>query len=147
VKFKETRQRKVLRDADLGGLSLRLILRYALLQLPEALCVVLGLFLIDHWWPVPSWLFWGIIGLWVAKDVALFPFLWRAYDWDHSDTSSNLLGRQGIVVRRLAPEGYVRIRGELWRAAISPHADPVENGARVRVIDIEGLTLHVQPSE
>jgi membrane-bound ClpP family serine protease len=83
--------------------------------------------------------------LWVAKDIALFPVLWRAYDWDPSSTSVSLNGDRGIVVRRIDPEGYIRIRGELWRAKISRGIGPIEKGEWVRVTDVEGLTLHVRP--
>jgi membrane protein implicated in regulation of membrane protease activity len=147
VKSKANRQPKAFRDVEPSGRRLALIIRYALLQLPEAVCVVIGLILIDHWWPVPAWLFWSIISLWLVKDIALFPLLWRAYDWNHSDMASNLLGQQGAVVRRLDPAGYIRIRGELWRAEISSNARPIEKGSAVRVVDAEGLTLHVQPTD
>lgn len=145
MKFKKTKQQKCIRDGLDGRRCLRLIGRYVLLQIPEALILVLVIVVVDRWWPLPGWLAWGIIGLWVAKDVALFPFLWRAYDWEASDDSLALHGEQGIVVRRLDPEGYIRVRGELWRAKISAESTSIEKGRSVRVIDVEGLTLYVQP--
>jgi membrane protein implicated in regulation of membrane protease activity len=38
----------------------------------------------------------------------------------------------------------VRLRGELWRA-VAPVAIPA--GARVRVVRVAGLTVHVTPAE
>jgi len=38
--------------------------------------------------------------------------------------------------------GYVRVRGELWRAISRA---PVEPGQAIRVLDINGLTLDVEP--
>ena len=38
--------------------------------------------------------------------------------------------------------GYVRVRGELWRAISKT---PVAPGQAIRVLDIHGLTLNVEP--
>lgn len=56
-----------------------------------------------------------------------------------------LIGAIGTVRQTLAPEGYVFVEGELWRAT-SP-AGPLEPGTAVRVIAIDGLTLTVMPAE
>jgi membrane-bound serine protease (ClpP class) len=54
---------------------------------------------------------------------------------------SGLVGTLGVVRERLAPEGQVLIRGELWRAVTQ--TGPVEPGTRVRVVAVDGLTLRV----
>jgi membrane-bound serine protease (ClpP class) len=41
-------------------------------------------------------------------------------------------------------EGMVRVRGELWRARAR---GPIPEGARVRVVDVDGLTVHVEPMD
>jgi len=56
-----------------------------------------------------------------------------------------LIGAVGTVRQAIAPEGYVFVEGELWRAK-SP-AGPLEPGTTVRVIAIDGLTLTVMPAE
>lgn len=56
-----------------------------------------------------------------------------------------LIGAVGTVRQPLDPEGYVFVEGELWRAS-SPAA-PLEPGARVRVIAVDGLHLTVMPAE
>jgi membrane protein implicated in regulation of membrane protease activity len=38
--------------------------------------------------------------------------------------------------------GLVFVRGELWRA-VAPR--PIDKGARVRIVRVDGLTLHVEP--
>jgi len=53
-----------------------------------------------------------------------------------------LLGQTGIARERLQPEGQVLVQGELWRAVA--RGTPVEEGARVRVVDVNGLTLTVE---
>ena len=120
-------------------------LRYVLLNIPELAAVVLILMIVEHWVGLPVWLFWSIIGLWVAKDALLFPFVWRAYDWNRSEPSRSMIGAQGIAKQRLAPSGYVRIRGELWRAERLGEGPPIEAGQIVRVEKMEGLTVFVIP--
>ena len=54
---------------------------------------------------------------------------------------SGLVGTLGVVRERLAPEGHVLVHGELWRAVAE--GGPLEPGAQVRVLAIDGLTLRV----
>lgn len=49
----------------------------------------------------------------------------------------------GIARTRLAPEGKVLVHGEYWDAISSV---PVDEGARVRVTSVHGLTLQVEPA-
>jgi membrane-bound ClpP family serine protease len=53
-----------------------------------------------------------------------------------------LVGKQGRVVTRCAPEGQVSVNGEIWRARCEQGADV---GQKVRVQGLEGLTLVVEP--
>jgi membrane-bound serine protease (ClpP class) len=46
-----------------------------------------------------------------------------------------------VAEESLAPEGWVRLMGERWRAVAD---GPVGKGDRVRVLRLEGLTLHVK---
>lgn len=116
-----------------------------MLNIPELAAVVLILIVIEHWVVLPVWLFWSIIGFWIVKDALLFPFVWRAYDWNRSGQSGSMIGAQGIATQSLAPSGYVRIRGELWRAERIGKGPPIEAGQIVRVEKMEGLTVFVVP--
>jgi membrane-bound serine protease (ClpP class) len=55
-----------------------------------------------------------------------------------------LIGAVAQAQTPLSPEGKVFINGEYWNA-ISSH--PVETGARVRIVSMEGFTLRVEPTE
>jgi membrane-bound serine protease (ClpP class) len=55
-----------------------------------------------------------------------------------------LAGSAGEVVDDFAGEGWVRTRGELWRAT---SAVPLAKGARVRVTGTKGLMLEVEPEQ
>ncbi len=55
--------------------------------------------------------------------------------------AAGMAQRRGTVVDRLAPDGMVRVEGELWRA----RADrAIETGEMVEVTGVEGLTLRVR---
>jgi membrane protein implicated in regulation of membrane protease activity len=127
------------------GWSALIVVRYALLQLPAIALLVLALIFVQRWVTIPAWVFWGSITLWIAKDVILFPFVWRAYDWDHSGSENSLVGEPGIVQDRLTPFGYIRVRGELWQAEVLGGSPPIDKGKKVWVQGMRGLTLLVQP--
>ena len=127
------------------GWSGLILVRYALLQLPAIALLVLALIFVQRWVTIPAWVFWGSITLWIAKDVILFPFVWRAYDWNLSGSENSLVGKSGIVQDRLAASGYIRVRGELWQAEVVGGSPPIDKGKKVRVQGMRGLTLLVQP--
>ena len=57
-----------------------------------------------------------------------------------------MIGETGEVVEEVSPDGVVRIRDALWRAR-SNRATPVTVGDQVRVVEIDGLWLEVEPLE
>lgn len=118
--------------------------RYILLNIPGLAAVILILIIIQHWVVLQVWLFWGIIVFWVVKDAVLFPFVWRAYDWERSGRSRSMIGSRGIAKERLAPKGYVQVHGELWRAEKIDDGPAIEMGQSVKIIKMEGLTLFVE---
>jgi membrane-bound serine protease (ClpP class) len=56
-----------------------------------------------------------------------------------------IIGNEGKVTKRLAPEGYVKVQGVLWKATCSE--SELEVGDEVLVVGIEGLRLLVRPKE
>lgn len=125
----------------------RILLRYALLQLPGLVLLVLILVFVQRWVDLPAWVFWGSTAIWVVKDAILFPFVRRAYDWDHPQGVNSMVGARGIAKERLAPLGYVQVRNELWKAELMEGNLPLEKGERVRVEGVHGLRLFVQPGD
>jgi membrane protein implicated in regulation of membrane protease activity len=122
---------------------MRIIIRYALLQVPALVLLVVLIILAKRWIDLPQWFIWVIIGLWIAKDVALFPLTWRAYDQDHARPESSMIGVIGIAEEKLNPSGYIRIGGELWKAELAVKDLLIEKGEAVQVQGIRGLTLLV----
>ena len=134
------------------GLKLKQIpksiyIRYILLNIPGLAAVILILIIIQHWIALPVWLFLSITAVWVVKDMVLFPFVWRAYDSGIAGRSRSMVGERGIARERLAPAGYVLVRGELWRAEIIDDGPPVEMGQPVKIVKMDGLTLFVEPGK
>ncbi|MGL6279760.1 MAG: NfeD family protein [Gaiella sp.] len=90
---------------------------------------------------------WGLVAVVVAALIdlveALF-FLWWTKRREPTVGVEDLVGRRGVVVTPLAPEGQVRIFGELWRARGAPAA-PI--GSYVVVIAVDGLLLEVASAD
>ena len=57
--------------------------------------------------------------------------------------AENIIGDEGTVTKRLAPEGYVKVKGVLWKA-MCEEAE-LEIGDDVVVVGIERLKLIVSP--
>jgi len=123
--------------------SASVLVKYWLLQLPETALLVVILLLLQQWFAIPTWVVWGLVGLWVAKDAALYPFVWRSFDPAYPATQHSLDGEHGIATERLDRCGYVRVRGELWRAELAHGARPVDKDERIQVQQMRGLTLIV----
>jgi len=123
------------------------IIKYALLHVIELGAVVLALVLVRHYFALPSWLMATILVLWILKDIALFPKVRRAYAVDDNRPVKQLMGLEATVTTGLDPVGYVRVRGELWRAEISDPRFPAKKGEKTKVVDAKGMTLVVEKSE
>ncbi len=128
------------------GWSARLVLRYTLLQIPGLALLVLILIVIQQWVEFPAWFTWGLVIIWVVKDVALFPLVWRAYDWDGAGDANSIVGLRGVVQERLSPSGSVQVRGELWQARVMGDGPLIDKGEVIQVREIRGLTLFVEPN-
>lgn len=123
----------------------RIVLRYALYQIPDISILALILFVIHHWGYLSLWLSIGIISLWMVKYLVAFTFVWTAYDKPRPGDVKSLIGTEGIAEERLGPSGYIRVHGELWRAEVIDTTVPVEKGATVLIERAYGLTLLVKP--
>jgi len=108
-----------------GGWSVRLIVRYTLLQLPAIALLLMALLLVRRWIDLPGWIVWGSLSVWIIKDIVLFFFTWRAYDWNGSKSDRSMVGTRGIAQNRLAPSGFIHVRGELWTAEIRGGGRPI----------------------
>lgn len=84
-----------------------------------------------------------LFAVWFLKDVVTYPLVRGAYERRDGTVIADLIGNRGTVQRDLAPAGFVRIRGELWRAEVPDHQPAIAAGATVIVHATRGLTLIV----
>jgi membrane protein implicated in regulation of membrane protease activity len=119
--------------------------RYVLFQVPGwiiAAVVVTGLW---HWGLFPAWLSLSCFSGWVLKDFILFPLVRKAYETAVKTGADALVGARGVAEGNLAPEGYVRIRGELWRAVNNSGDQIISSGTEVEILSAEGMKVFVRP--
>ena len=57
-----------------------------------------------------------------------------------------MIGELGVAESAVDPEGLVRVRDALWRARTN-RATPIAAGGQIRVVEIVGLLLEVEPEE
>ncbi len=125
----------------------RIVLRYALYQIPDMAILVLILLVLHQWVDLSLWLTIGLVSLWMVKYVLVFTFVWPAYDKPRPGDVKSLIGTEGIAEERLDPSGYIRVHGELWRAEVIGKTIPIEKGQTVLIERACGLTLLVKPDQ
>jgi membrane protein implicated in regulation of membrane protease activity len=118
--------------------------KYLLLQVPGwvlAAVIVTGL---RYWMGIPRWAAWGLFSLWVIKDLVMYPLLRTAYESGVKTGVEQLIGARGVAQEDLAPAGYVRVRGELWRAETKSSQKHIPSGTPIRIVGAERMTLIVE---
>ena len=88
---------------------------------------------------------WGL----VAFTICLVLFFGELLFWNRTMRgrrkvvgAQTLVGREAEVLAPCRPTGQVRIGGEIWEASCDAGAD---SGETVRVLEVRGLTLLVEP--
>lgn len=81
-----------------------------------------------------------VIGLLLLSDVFEIAIWLRWRKRRTSTGSEGMIGRIGVAISDCAPEGKVRVMGQIWNATCS---DAVSAGDEVEVTATEGLRLHV----
>jgi membrane protein implicated in regulation of membrane protease activity len=101
------------------------------------------LFFIARWQWLPNWLAVTCFCGWVLKDLLLYRFFRRAYEPGVTG-SARLIGARGIAEGDLAPNGYIRVRGELWRAVVNPADSVVRSGTEVEIVSAQRMEVFVR---
>ncbi|MGD8895897.1 MAG: NfeD family protein [Acidobacteriota bacterium] len=117
--------------------------RYLLLESPGWLLAALIAALAHRWLGISVDIAATFVGIWVAKDLLLYPWLKDALAGEALTPAEKLVGRIGVVVEPLDPRGIVRLGAELWRAEVTPRTTPIPTERPVRVTAVHGLTLVV----
>ena len=99
--------------------------------------IVLAIYAVDGTWAVV------LIGAAAAVEVSQSLFwIWYSKRKRPQVGVETLVGSVAEVVRACTPAGLVRVQGEIWQARCKGEAG---EGARVRVIAVNGLILEVEP--
>ena len=85
----------------------------------------------------------AIMLAWIAISVTIYRKGSHALRRRQVTGLTDMQGHTGEVVNRLVPDGYVKIRGELWQA-VSYDRNIIEIGSKVTVVDQQGLRLVVR---
>lgn len=125
----------------------RVYLRYTLFQIPGLILVAALLCWLKQSFSIPLFYVYLFTGLWILKDIVIFPFVWHSYDISSRNVLEKMIGKTGTAVNDINPSGYVRIGGEMWKAEILPGGFAVNKGDSVFVTGVDGLLLTVKPAE
>jgi membrane-bound serine protease (ClpP class) len=76
--------------------------------------------------------------------VFLMRLVLKSRKWKTATGKEELLGEEGVVTIAVpgGGEGMIRVHGELWRAS---SRDEIQVGTKVRVLQVDGLRLEVEP--
>ena len=118
--------------------------RYWLFQIPGWALTGVVLLLLRQWIDISLAVVFGLLALVVIKDFLLYPFLRSAYDTRVKTGIAQLIGSQGVVKQDLDPEGFLLVRGELWKARLKPNHRAAPKGTEVRIEAADGMTLIVE---
>ena len=102
-------------------------------------------------WLLPLWginiPIWGVILViiaFLAYEIVTFRLGKRALERKPVIWSEDMIGRCGKATTALAPDGYVQVDGELWRAFSDDTS--IYEGDEIVVVEMDRLTLRVAPS-
>ena len=76
--------------------------------------------------------------------IFLMRLVLKSRRWKSATGKEEMIGEEGVVTMPLSvnAEGMIRVHGELWRAVSKAN---VSEGAKVRVLRVDGLKLEVEP--
>ncbi len=91
-----------------------------------------------------DWPWWGVVIAVLLCIDAVEIYIWLRWRKKRSITGpEGVVGLRGKVLRDCAPEGQVRVKGQVWSARSS---EPVSVGQDITVTDVDGVRLKVEPA-
>ena len=84
-----------------------------------------------------------VVGLAAAFSFFVLGMGIRAIRRQPTTGSEGMVGLIGVAKTPLTPNGKVLVQGELWDAICD---SPQDAGDSIKIISLDGLTLHVQPA-
>lgn len=122
-----------------------IIINVVMFFLKGAILLSLVLLVLPLWEiNIPVWGLVLIVIAFLAYEVVTFRLGKKSLERRPFIRPEDIIGRCGKAATAFAPDGYVRVDGELWRA-FSDDAG-INEGDEIIVIEIDRLTLRVAPS-
>jgi len=123
---------------------------YGLLTVGGVVAMGIGaMMLVDS--PLPEarispWTLWPAVGAMALWTTLLLRLVVSAHRRRATTGAIGMLGARGVARTPVPPggEGWVEVSGERWRARAG---DALDEGDRIEVIDVDGLTLEVRKGE
>jgi membrane-bound serine protease (ClpP class) len=94
-----------------------------------------------YWWVIVV-----VVLLTLAFFVGAVPVAVRSRFSTPTIGRESLIGEMGEAAVDIAPDGVILLRGARWRARTN-RATPIVAGSPVRVVEVDGLVLEVEPEE
>jgi len=116
---------------------------YLVLQLPDILVAGLILGALHRWAGLPDGWAVGAFVVWIVKDIAMYPVVRGVFAPARTGAEA-FIGARGVVTEAVAPLGYVRLDGALWRAESVQPPQTIPAGVPVVVRAVQGLTFLVE---
>jgi membrane protein implicated in regulation of membrane protease activity len=116
---------------------------YLLASAPDWIAIGLLAWAAVRWLELAPWMAMLIAAAWIVKDVLLYPSMRRYYAAEPA--ARRIIGEQGVTLCRIDPHGFARVHGEIWQVHVAAGEAPLPAGTPVRVRDIAGLELLVEP--
>jgi membrane-bound serine protease (ClpP class) len=121
------------------------VVSHGVLTIGGVISILLGSLMLVNTPELPLRVSWTVIIPVVAATAGIFVFAVsagiRAQLRRPTTGSEGLVGQVGVVRTPIAPEGQVFVRGEIWRAVSED--GPIPEGEKIRIVKVDGLTLHV----
>ena len=120
------------------------LLTYILASIPGWTVAAFVAVVLHRLLDVPGWAAAAVVVVWIAADLAMFPRMRRYYTSEPA--ARRMVGENGTAFSPLSPRGVARVRGELWQVVLADRNTSLPDGAAVRVCDVHGLELTVEPA-
>ena len=116
---------------------------YIIASLPAWMIAVVLAILLPDVTAIGPWTAMLVALAWIGTDLAMFPR--RRHYYTPEPASHRMVAKVGTAASALSPRGLVRVHGELWNAVSADPDVAIPAGAGVRVCNIHGLELVVEP--
>jgi len=110
------------------------------------LALLLGAFVVlSQFFPLPVWVLIGVVFAKMLVSLSMYVFFFRkVFLCPISVGPEKLVGQIAETVSPLNPSGQVKLNGEIW-TAISYTGMMIPAQRKVKIVEVHGTTVHVEP--